>query len=324
MTKRKLGNSSIEIVPLALGGNVFGWTIDEPTSFKILDGFVDAGFSFIDTADIYSAWAPGNKGGESETIIGKWLKQTGKRSQVVIATKVGMEMSPQDKGLSKPYIVREVETSLQRLQTDTIDLYQSHKDDLATPLDETLEAYSQLVKEGKVRVIGASNFTRDRLAEALRLSEENAWPRYESLQPNYNLYDREDFETNLEPLCLNSDVGVIPYYSLASGFLTGKYRSEQDTAGAKRGQGIKKFLNDRGFRILAALDSVAKEHNANPTRVALAWLMARPSITAPIASATSLEQLKDLTESVHLKLSTEAVQLLDEASAPATASTARM
>jgi aryl-alcohol dehydrogenase-like predicted oxidoreductase len=316
MTKRKLGNSSIEIAPLALGGNVFGWTIDQPTSFKILDGFVDAGFTFIDTADIYSAWAPGNKGGESETIVGNWLKQTGKRSQIVVATKVGMEMSPQDKGLSKAYILREVEASLKRLQTDYIDLYQSHKDDLSTPIEETLEAYSQLVKQGKVRVIGASNFNRDRLAEALRLSEENAWPRYESLQPNYNLYEREDFETNLEPLCLNADVGVIPYYSLASGFLTGKYRSEQDTAGAKRGQGIKKFLNERGFRILAALDSVAKDYNANPTRVALAWLMARPSITAPIASATSLEQLKDLTEAVHLKLSAESIQQLNEASAP--------
>jgi aryl-alcohol dehydrogenase-like predicted oxidoreductase len=315
MTKRKLGNSAIEIAPLALGGNVFGWTIDQPTSFKILDGFVDAGFTFIDTADIYSSWAPGNKGGESETIIGNWLKQTGKRSKVIIATKVGMEMGPNDKGLSKPYIVREVEASLKRLQTDYIDLYQSHKDDLATPLEETLGAYSQLVKEGKVRVIGASNFTHDRLAEALRLSEENAWPRYESLQPNYNLYDREDFETNLEPLCLNSDVGVIPYYSLASGFLTGKYRSEQDTAGSKRGQGVKKFLNERGFRILAALDTLAKDYNANPARVALAWLMARPSVTAPIASATSLEQLKDLTEAVHLELSPGAIEQLNEASA---------
>jgi aryl-alcohol dehydrogenase-like predicted oxidoreductase len=316
MTKRKLGNSPIEIAPLALGGNVFGWTIDQATSFKILDGFVDAGFTFIDTADIYSSWAPGNKGGESETIIGNWFKQTGKRSKVIIATKVGMEMGPQDKGLSKPYILRAVEASLKRLQTDYIDLYQSHKDDLATPLEETLEAYCQLVKEGKVRVIGASNFTHDRLAEALRLSEENAWPRYESLQPNYNLYDREDFETNLEPLCLNSDVGVIPYYSLASGFLTGKYRSEQDTAGAKRGPGIKKFLNDRGFRILAALDAVAKEYNANPARVALAWLMARPSVTAPIASATNLEQLKDLTAAVHLTLSPGAIEQLNAASAP--------
>jgi aryl-alcohol dehydrogenase-like predicted oxidoreductase len=314
MNNRKLGNSSIETPPLALGGNVFGWTIDEPTSFKILDTFIDAGFTFIDTADIYSAWAPGNKGGESETIIGNWLKQTGKRSRVIIATKVGMEMGPHDKGLSKAYIVREVEASLRRLQTDYIDLYQSHKDDPETPLDETLQAYQQLVQQGKVRVIGASNYTHDRLSEALRLSEENAWPRYESLQPNYNLYERADYETNLEAVCLSSDVGVIPYYSLASGFLTGKYRSEKDTAGAKRGQGIKKFLNDRGFRILAALDSVAKEYNSNPTRVALAWLIARPSITAPIASATSLEQLKDLTESVQLKLAPEAIEQLNEAS----------
>lgn len=315
MTKRKLGNSPIEIAPLALGGNVFGWTIDQPTSFKILDAFVDAGFTFIDTADIYSTWVPGNKGGESETIIGNWLKQTGKRSKVIIATKVGLDMSPTDKGLSKAYILRAVEASLKRLQTDHIDLYQSHKDDPETPLDETLQAYSELVKQGKVRVIGASNYDKNRLAEALRLSEENAWPRYESLQPHYNLYDRADFETNLEELCLSSDVGVIPYYALASGFLTGKYRSQKDTLGAKRGQGITKFLNDRGFRILAALDTVAKEHNANPTRVALAWLMARPSITAPIASATSLEQLQDLTEAVNLKLSPEAINQLNEASA---------
>jgi aryl-alcohol dehydrogenase-like predicted oxidoreductase len=315
MTKRKLGNSSIEIAPLALGGNVFGWTIGQSASFQILNGFVDAGFTFIDTADIYSTWAPGNQGGESETIIGNWLKQTGKRSKVVIATKVGMEMSPQDKGLSKAYILREVEASLKRLQTDYIDLYQSHRDDPETPLDETLAAYQTLIKQGKVRAIGASNYSRERLAEALRLSEENALPRYESLQPHYNLYERADFETNLEPLCLSSNVGVIPYYSLASGFLTGKYRSEQDTAGAKRGEGVKKFLNERGFRILAALDSVAKEHNANPTRVALAWLMARPAITAPIASATSLEQLKDLTAAANLTLSPAGLSRLNEASA---------
>ncbi len=315
MDKRKLGNSAIEIAPLALGGNVFGWTIDQPTSFKILDGFVDAGFTFIDTADSYSTWVPGHKGGESETIIGNWLKQTGKRDKVVIATKVGMPMGPQDTGLSKAYILRAVEDSLKRLRTDYLDLYQSHKDDLNTPLDETLQAYAQLVKQGKVRVIGASNYDKDRLAEALRLSEENAWPRYESLQPNYNLYDRADYETNLEPLCLSSDVGVIPYYSLASGFLTGKYRSAKDTEGKSRGRGIKKFLNERGFRILAALDSVAKECNSNPTRVALAWLMARPSITAPIASVTRLDQLTDLTEAVNLKLPAEAIEQLNEASA---------
>lgn len=317
MKTRKLGNSSIEIAPLALGGNVFGWTIDQPTSFKILDTFVDAGFTFIDTADIYSTWVPGNKGGESETIIGQWLKQTGKRDKVVIATKVGLDMSPTDKGLSKAYILRAVEASLQRLQTDYIDLYQSHRDDPNTPVAETLEAYAQLIKDGKVRVIGASNYNNARLAESLEVSADRGWPRYESLQPHYNLYERADFETNLEPLCLSSKIGVIPYYSLASGFLTGKYRSEKDTVGAKRGQGITKFLNDRGFRILAALDAVAKEHNANPTRVALAWLMARPSITAPIASATSVEQLKDLTEAAYLKLSPEAIRQLNDASAQA-------
>jgi aryl-alcohol dehydrogenase-like predicted oxidoreductase len=315
MNKRKLGNSGIEIAPLALGGNVFGWTIDQPTSFQILDGFVDAGFTFIDTADIYSTWVPGNKGGESETIIGNWLKQTGKRSKVVIATKVGIEMSPQDKGLSKAYILRAAEASLKRLQTDRIDLYQSHKDDPETPLDETLAAYQQLIKQGKIRAIGASNYSANRLAEALRLSEENALPRYESLQPHYNLYERADFETNLEPLCLSSNIGVIPYYSLASGFLTGKYRSEKDTAGAKRGEGVRRFLNERGFRILAALGRVAKEHGSNPTRVALAWLIARPSITAPIASATSLEQLKDLTAAANLTLSPASINELNKASA---------
>ncbi len=314
VTKRKLGNSAIEIAPLALGGNVFGWTIDQPTSFKILDAFVDAGFTFIDTADIYSTWVPGNKGGESESIIGNWVKQTGKRSKVVIATKVGMEMSSTEKGLSKSYILREVEASLKRLQTDYVDLYQSHRDDPDTPLAETLEAYAQLVKQGKVRVIGASNYDKNRLAEALRVSEENHWPRYESLQPHYNLIERTDYETNLEPLCLSAKIGVIPYYSLASGFLTGKYRAQKDTAGAKRGQGVAKYLNERGFRILAALDAVAKSLNSNPTRVALAWLMARPSITAPIASATSVEQLKDLTEAANLKLPPEAVQQLNVAS----------
>ena len=314
-TKRNLGNSSIQIAPLALGGNVFGWTIDQPTSFKILDGFVDAGFTFIDTADIYSTWVRGHTGGESESIIGQWMKQTGKRSKVIIATKVGLDMSPTQKGLSKAYILNAVEASLTRLQTDYIDLYQSHKDDPSTPVAETLEAYAQLVKQGKVRVIGASNYDKARLGESLAASAQHGWPRYESLQPNYNLYDRAEFENDLEPLCLSANVGVIPYYSLASGFLTGKYRSKEDTAGAKRGQGIVKFLNDRGFRILAALDQVAKSHNSNPTRVALAWLMARPSVTAPIASATSLEQLKDLTEAVNLKLAPEAIQTLNEASA---------
>jgi aryl-alcohol dehydrogenase-like predicted oxidoreductase len=317
MNKRKLGRSTIEVAPLALGGNVFGWTIDQTTSFKILDAFVDAGLTFIDTADIYSTWVPGHKGGESESIIGNWVQQTGKRSKVIIATKVGLDMGPQDKGLSKDYILRAVEASLRRLQTDYIDLYQSHKDDPTTPLEETLDAYQQLVRQGKVRVIGASNYDKARLAESLRISEERGWPRYESLQPQYNLCERAEYETNLEPLCLSAKVGVIPYYSLASGFLTGKYRSEKDLGLSPRGQGVKKYLTERGFRILAALDSVAQEHGSNPTRVALAWLMARPSVTAAIASATNLDQLKDLTESVNLKLTPAAILQLNQASATA-------
>ena len=316
MNRRKLGRSGLEVSPLAFGGNVFGWTADEPTSFRLLDQFVAAGFNFIDTADTYSRWAPGNKGGESETIIGKWLKQSGKRAQVVIATKVGMEMAPDKKGLSAAYIQREVEDSLKRLQTDYIDLYQSHTDDAATPLAETLGAYDKLIKAGKVRVIGASNYNAERLEEALDLSQRHNLPRYESLQPLYNLYDRADFEEKLEGVCTRHEVGVISYFSLASGFLSGKYRSEADLAKSKRGQGIKKYLTDRGRRILEALDSVAKETAATPARVALAWLMARPSITAPIASATSLTQLEELVAATRLQLSRDALARLDAASRP--------
>lgn len=314
MAKRKLGNSGIEIEPLAFGGNIFGWTVDEKVSFQLLDAFVDAGFSFIDTADVYSKWAPGNHGGESETIIGKWLKQSGKRDKVIVATKVGMEMGPEDKGLKKDYILREVDKSLLRLQTDYIDLYQSHKDDPETDLEETLETYNQLTKSGKVRAIGASNYSRERLSEAFHVSARCGYPRYEALQPLYNLYDRADYERNLEPLALQEGIGVIPYYSLASGFLTGKYRSESDTVGASRGQGVKKYLDTRGFKILDALDQVAKENNVTPAEVALAWLMARPSITAPIASATGLEQLKTLTAATRLKLDSAAIDLLNQAS----------
>src|SRR5579872_7264164 len=273
-----------------LGGNVFGWTVDQSAGFKILDAFVDSGLNFIDTADIYSTWVPGHKGGESETIIGNWLKRLGNRSKVIIATKVGMEMTPNDKGLTKAYIFRAVERSLQRLQTDYIDLYQSHQDDATAPLEETLEAYAQLIKQGKVRVIGASNYTAERLAAALDASERHAFPRFESLQPHYNLCERAGYEAALEPLCLEKKLGVIPYFSLASGFLTGKYRSEADLSKSPRGQGVKKYLNERGFRILAALDQVAQNLHATPGKVALAWLMARPGVTAPIASATSLAQ----------------------------------
>jgi len=316
MNRRKLGRSGLEVSPLAFGGNVFGWTADEPTSFRLLDQFVAAGLNFIDTADTYSRWAPGNKGGESEIIIGKWLKKTGKRDQVVIATKVGMEMAPDKKGLAPAYIQHEVEDSLKRLQTDYIDLYQSHTDDAATPLAETLGAYDKLIKAGKVRVIGASNYSAERLEEALNVSARNGLPRYESLQPHYNLYDRADFAEKLEGVCIRSEVGEISYFSLARGFLSGKYRSEADLSKSARGQGIKKYLNDRGNRILAALDSVAKETAATPARVALAWLIARPSVTAPIASATSLPQLEELVASTRLQLSGDALARIDAASRP--------
>jgi aryl-alcohol dehydrogenase-like predicted oxidoreductase len=315
MEKRELGKSGLLVAPLALGGNVFGWTIDEPTSFKVLDAFVSSGLNLIDTADLYSKWAPGNKGGESETIIGNWLKRTGNRSSVIIATKVGMELGPDKKGLSKAYILRAAEDSLKRLQTDTIDLYQAHIDDPNTPLEETLEAFAQLMKQGKVRAIGASNYSAERLAQALEVSEKRGYPRYESLQPWYNLYDRADYETKLEPLCLEKRLGVIPYYSLASGFLTGKYRSENDLSKSARGHGIKKYLNERGFRILQALDEVAKKHHATPAQVSLAWLIARPSITAPIASATTVEQLNDLVQATELKLDASAIEQLNQASA---------
>src|SRR6476619_2722041 len=315
MKKRQLGKSAIEVTPLMLGGNVFGWTADEATSFNILDAFVAAGLDFIDTADSYSTWAPGHKGGESETVIGNWLKRGGKRDRVVLATKVGVEIPGQGKGLSRTWIVREVEDSLRRLQTDYIDLYQSHRDDPNTPVEETLEAYAQLVQQGKVRVIGCSNFTAERTRESLAASRKHGWPRYESLQPHYNLYEREAYETTLEPVALQEKLGVIPYYSLASGFLTGKYRSQDDLKKSPRGQATKKYLNDRGFRILQALDQVAERYQSKPAQVALAWLMARPNITAPIASATSVEQLNGLVAATQLELSAADVKLLNTASA---------
>lgn len=319
MKMRKLGKSGLEVSPVAFGGNVFGWTVDESKSFGLLDAFVAAGFNFIDTADVYSKWAPGNQGGESETIIGNWLKRTGKRPQVVIATKVGMEMGPEMKGLSKAYILREVEESLKRLQTDYIDLYQSHRDDPETPLAETLEAYAQLVKEGKARAIGASNYGAERLGEALAASAQHGFPSYVSLQPHYNLYHRSEFEGKLEDICVANGIGVIPYFSLASGFLTGKYRSEADLASGKRGQFVKKYLDERGFRILRALDEVAEALHSTPAKVSLAWLLARPSITAPIASATSTEQLTGLIEAVELKLDEASIDKLNRASAYAAA-----
>jgi aryl-alcohol dehydrogenase-like predicted oxidoreductase len=307
---RKLGNSGLQVSPLCLGGNVFGWTADEPTSFAILDAFVDAGFNFVDTADVYSRWVAGHPGGESETVIGNWIARGAKRQKLILATKLGKEMGPGKTGLSKAYMVQAVEDSLRRLRTDYIDLYQSHADDPNTPLEETAEAYAALMKQGKVRAIGASNFAGDRLGEALQLR-----PRYECLQPHYNLAERADYETNLEPLCAKAGIGVIPYYSLASGFLTGKYRSEADLGKSARGGGVKKYLRDRGFRILAALDKVSEQHHSTPARVALAWLMARPSITAPIASATSVAQLRDLLESASLELDQASIEHLNQASA---------
>ena len=315
MKKRPLGGSGLEVAPLAFGGNVFGWTADEATSFRLLDAFVAAGFNFIDTADVYSKWKPGNHGGESETILGKWMKQKGNRKKLVIATKVGMELGPDKKGLSKAYITKAVEASLQRLQTDYIDLYQSHTDDANTPLEETLSAFADLIAAGKVRVIGASNYSAVRLMEALKISERDGLPRYQTLQPLYNLYDREEFEKNLEPLCLSEHIGVLTYYSLASGFLTGKYRTESDFSKSPRGQGMTKFFNPRGFKILAALDEVAKNLNSTPARVALAWLVARPSVTAPIASATSLDHIEEFVAATELELDVPSIELLNKASA---------
>ena len=315
MKKRKLGKTWFEVAPLALGGNVFGWTADEPSSFKLLDAFVDKGFSLIDTADVYSYWVPGHKGGESETIIGNWLKKSGKRSQAIIATKVGMEMPGIGKGLSAAYIKSAVEGSLRRLQTDYIDLYQAHKDDPDTPLEETLQAFTDLLRQGKVRAIGASNYSGKRLAEALEVSQKHGFASYQTMQPEYNLYDRFGYESDLEPICRSHQLGVICYFALASGFLSGKYRSEADLSKSQRGQMVKKYLNLRGLRILDALDQLAKRHHATPTQVALAWLIARPSITAPIASATNLQQLDDLARATSLELDASSIALLDKASA---------
>ena len=314
MQKRRIGRSELEVVPLMFGGNVFGWTADEATSFSILDAFVDAGLNFIDTADVYSAWVPGNQGGESETIIGNWLKQSGKRNRVVIATKVAKWV--EHRGLSPMNIRQAVEGSLKRLQTDHIDLYQAHEDDATVPLHETLEAFAQLIAEGKVRAIGASNYGADRFTESLKISKEHNLPRYESLQPEYNLVSRAGYEKELEPLIREEGIGVINYYALASGFLSGKYRSEADLAKSNaRGGSVKKYLNAHGLKVLAALDEIAAAHKATTAQVALAWLIARPGITAPIASATSVEQLQELVGAVALSLSADEIEALNRASA---------
>ena len=315
MEKRRLGGSGIEMPPLMFGGNVFGWTIDEATSFRLLDALIAAGFNAIDTADVYSVWVRGHQGGESETVIGNWLKRRGRRDDVIIATKLGSQMGSGEKGLSRAWIMKEVDASLKRLQTDTIDLYQAHRDDPDTPQEETAQAFADLVKQGKVRAIGASNFSAARLKSALDTSGKLGLPRYELLQPHYNLVERRAYEAELEPLCQAEGLGVINYYALAAGFLTGKYRSAADLSKSQRGGGVRSYLNEHGFRVLKALDDTAARHKATPAQVALAWLIARPSITAPIASATSLEQLQDILKAVELKLDAQDIEALDTASA---------
>jgi aryl-alcohol dehydrogenase-like predicted oxidoreductase len=316
MNRVKLGRTPFAVAPLAFGGNVFGWTADEKTSFELLDAFVDAGGNLIDTANSYSRWVPGHVGGESETIIGRWVARRGHHDDVVIATKVGSDMGQGHKCLRKDYILKEADASLARLQVDAIDLYQSHWDDETTPFEETLEAYARLIEKGKVKAIGASNLTADRLQQALDVSARAGLPRYETLQPLYNLYDRDSFEGPLRDLCLREDIGVITYFSLAAGFLTGKYRSEQDYAKSARGPGMKKYLNERGLRILDALDDVSARLHATPAQVALAWLIAQPGVTAAIASATSVAQLQDIVGATRLTLDELDMRQLDEASRP--------
>jgi aryl-alcohol dehydrogenase-like predicted oxidoreductase len=314
MVKLELGRSGIMVAPFAFGGNVFGWTADEARSFELLDAFVEAGFNLIDTADVYSRWIEGHVGGESETIIGKWLKRRGRREDVIIATKFGMEMGPGMEGLSRKYMFEAIERSLTRLNTDYIDLYWAHRDDENTPLEETLGAFGELIDAGKVRAIGASNYKADRLAAALEVSAKLGLPRYEALQPWYNLYDRGMFEGPLADLCRKEQIGVTPYFALASGFLTGKYRSEKDLAGSARAYRVKSMMDERGFRILAALDAVAADHGATPAQIALTWLRAH-GVVAPIASATNLKQLAELAGSVAIELDGNQLAQLDEASA---------
>lgn len=316
MSKRELGRSGIQVPLLTFGGNVFGWTVDQAASFNLLDALLDHKLNFIDTADVYSSWVEGNKGGESETIIGNWLKKSGKRDQIILATKVGKPMGEGKVGLSPRYIKEAVEASLKRLQTDYIDLYQSHDDDADTPLAETMAAFDALIKEGKVRAVGASNYSAPRLAEALKVSQENGLTRYETLQPQYNLYDRKVYEEALEKVVTDNGLGVINFYGLAAGFLTGKYRTKADAGKSKRGENvIARCLNERGLKVLAGLDQVAEKHGAQPGQVALAWQIARPGITSPIVSATSLQQLNELAQAATLKLDDTDIRTLNDASA---------
>jgi aryl-alcohol dehydrogenase-like predicted oxidoreductase len=310
MQKRLLGNTGLRVPAIMLGGNVFGWTVDEPTSFRLLDRALDLGFNFIDTADVYSVWAPGHKGGESETILGKWFQRSGTRDRVMIATKVGMDLGGGKRGLAPDYIQQAVEDSLRRLQTDHIDLYQSHKDDETTPLEETLGAYQKLIDQGKIGFIGASNYSGARLRESLELSKRNNLPAYSTLQPHYNLVEREKYESDLAPVVRKYGLGVIPYFSLAGGFLTGKYRSPDDLKGKARAGVAGQYLNERGLAVIEALDAVAHEHGSTPASVALAWLMTRPGVTAPIASATNEKQLDDLLAATELTLDPESLDKL--------------
>jgi aryl-alcohol dehydrogenase-like predicted oxidoreductase len=312
---RELGRSGLWVAPLAFGGNVFGWTADETRSFELLDAFVDAGGNLIDTADVYSRWVPGHSGGESETILGRWLARSGKRDRVLIATKAGMDMGGENKGLAPAHLRRSVDASLRRLGIDRIDLYQAHVDDANTPLEDTLGTFADLIREGKVRAIGASNHSAARLGEALAVSARLGLPRYETLQPLYNLADRTGFEAELQPLCVAQGVSVIPYFSLAAGFLSGKYRRPEDLQGRARAARAGAYLNERGLQILAALDAVSARLGSTPTAVSIAWLRDRPAMAAPIASATTVEQLKDLLAGMHLVLDAATVAELDAASA---------
>lgn len=312
---RPLGQSPLQVSPLCFGGNVFGWTADAATSFALLDAWLGAGMNFVDTADVYSRWVPGHVGGESETLIGQWLKKSGKRKQLVLATKLGKDMGDGKVGLHPKYIKQAVDASLTRLQTDYIDLYQTHDDDPAIPFEDVLGTLGDLIQAGKVRAIGASNYSAARLAEALDCSERHRLARFDSLQPLYNLYDRAVFEKELQPLCVARNVGVINFYALAAGFLTGKYRSEADASKSARGaKTTSLYLNPRGLRILDALEQVAAQHHAQPSEVAIAWLLRQPGIAAPIASATSLEQLQSLVNAATLQLDDAPLALLNAAS----------
>jgi aryl-alcohol dehydrogenase-like predicted oxidoreductase len=317
MEMRKLGRTGLKVAALCLGGNVFGWTLDQKGSFTVLDAYMDAGGNFIDSADVYSTWVPGNKGGDSELILGKWMKERGNRDKVIMATKVGSAMGsgPNEKGLSRKHIMDGVEASLRRLQTDYIDLYQSHNDDPNTPLEETLRAYEDLIRQGKVRYIGASNYSAWRMTKALWVSDRLGLNRYECIQPVYHLANRQEYERELEPLCLDQEIGVITYSSLASGFLSGKYKQGQEMPKTARAQNVqRRYMNEKGFRVLTAVEQIAAVHQATPSQIALAWIIQRPGITAPIASATSVEQLNELLGAFEVELDKPDIEALDAAS----------